>query len=153
MSLDQFSQHIYTMRLRCAFAAMTQHFLEGLFEVVSQRSKTIASPCASLSSNSWTGLLSCSLLGATLCLQLTAHAVRISSQKYNAQSDRVLPIVSLARGDVQAKTSEHLAGFLDNLCSAACLDVSLALKGLLTTDAHILIQSSNTTTILTDCGC
>jgi len=89
---------------------------------------------------------------ASLCLQLTTHAVSISSQKQSKQDGRLPMLVRLARGEVQDKTMEHLEKLLDNMFTSGedastpvtvvdgDLDVLLALENLLTTECHIIIR-------------
>ena len=77
---------------------------------------------------------------ASICLQLTTHAVSISSQKTESKLGRVPIIIRLARGEVQNKTLQHLGPLLRSLTMDPDLDVLLALESLFVTQIHIQIR-------------
>ena len=76
---------------------------------------------------------------AALCLQLTQHAVSMSSQS-KPQEGKLPLFVRLAQGEVQQHTCEHMQKLIRLLHVDPKLDVVDTMQGLLTTEIHIIIR-------------
>ena len=82
---------------------------------------------------------------ASLCLQLTEHAVSITAQKHNSdRGGRAVPsvpiLVRLGRREIQVKTATDLQRILLNLHVDPHLDVIKAVVSLLTTSVHLFAR-------------
>jgi hypothetical protein len=77
---------------------------------------------------------------ASLCLQLTLHAVSMTAQTVAKEQESRPLIVRLSQGEVQKHTSAHLARLAPLLQNDPDLDVLDAILALWTTEGHIVIR-------------
>ncbi|CAK0880092.1 unnamed protein product [Prorocentrum cordatum] len=77
---------------------------------------------------------------ASLCLQLSHHAVSMASQSKPKVDDPRPHFVRIAQGDIQKHTGEHLRRLLPLLCVDEKLVVPACLTALLVTQAHIVMR-------------
>ena len=77
---------------------------------------------------------------ASICLQLTQHAVSITGQTKPVAGDPRPPLVRLAQCTVQKRTCQHMLQLIPLLRADRTVNVAETLQGLLTTEAHIIMR-------------